>query len=71
MARFAQTNGAFGPMVRQNQILGRFTRPLNPGAWMRLRPFVGASTVAPTSSTQAGVEGKSCCSDCAKAGRHG
>lgn len=67
--RFFQTNGAFGPMVRQNQKPVRFTRPLNPGAWMRVRPFVGAQ---PTSSTLAGVEGKSCCSDCAKDGRrHG
>lgn len=70
MRGFYQTNGAFGPMARQNQRPARFTRPLNPGAYQSFRPVVGL--VAPTTQTLAGNPAKSCCSDCAKDGRkHG
>lgn len=70
---FYQTNGAFGPVARQNQTLGRFTRPLNPGAYMALlgaqRP--GLASDQPTTATIAGVEHKACCSECAREGRNG
>lgn len=67
---FYQTQGAFGPMTRQNQRPARFTRPLNPGAWQSFRP-TRIGVAPPSTQTLAGNPAKSCCSDCAKDGRNG